>query len=144
MRIEAITSKTLGSFLKTHLASQSFMLFVHIITNPFIKILCNIPNNVKEVSSIYLDREKYKINDYAVYNLRKCGYRNIYYVNKLHTKLLITEDFVLLGSANYTKRAVFSNYEIIFVIWKNYRDISGLITIINKIKQVAEPASVLH
>lgn len=137
--IEAITPKTLDSFLRTHLSSRSFTLFLHILTNPFISILCDIPDNVKKISTIYLDGEKYKINNYAVRNLLKCGYKNVYYVNRLHAKLLVTEDFILIGSANYSERSL-SNHEVILVIWKNYREIPGLVKIMKDFKVLADPA----
>lgn len=138
-RIEAITPKSLDSFLKTHLSSRSFTLFIHILTNPFISILCSIPDNVKKLSSIYLDGEKNKINNYAVRKLLRCGYKNVFYVNRLHAKLLVTEDFILVGSANYSERSL-SNYEVIIVIWKNYREIPGLVRIMKDFKILADPA----
>jgi hypothetical protein len=141
LKIEALTSKTLMSFLRTHLSSRSFLLFVHILTNPFIDLFCSLPRTVKLVSRIYLDEEKYKINDYAVRKLRECGFRNVYYIGRLHAKLLITEDFVLIGSANYSERAL-SNHEVLLVIWKNYRSIQGLSSIIHKLMSIGVPAKV--
>jgi len=137
--VEALTSQGLLSFLKTQLQSRSFTLFVHILTEPFISFFCELPEAVKNSSRIYLDEEKYIINDYAVRRLRECGYKKIYYVRRLHAKLLLSEEFVVVGSANYSERSL-SNHEIVVVIWKNYRDIPGLARIARNFTILALPA----
>ena len=86
-----------------------------------------------------MDEEKYKINDYAVRRLRSCGYKKIYYLKRLHAKILITEEFVAVGSANYSERSLM-NYEVIIVIWRNYRSIQGLTKILKEMMSLAVPA----
>jgi len=139
LRVEALTSEELASFLRSRLQFRSFILFVPILTEPFISILCSLPETVKRVSSVYLAEEKRRVNDYAARRLAECGYRWVYYVPRLHAKMLVTEDFVVVGSSNYTERAL-SNHEVNVVVWGNYRLIPGLVRIARAIMSSAAPA----
>jgi len=138
-RVEAITAESLISFLRERLQLRSFVLFTPVLTEPFIYLLCSLPREVKWSSSVYLALEKRRVNGYAVRRLRGCGYRFVYYVGRLHAKMLVTEDFVVVGSANFTERAL-SNREVILVVWGNYRRIPRLAAIAKSIIESAEPA----
>lgn len=118
MKVEVAGVQRLYGFLSETLPLYSFRLYVHILTNPFIELLASLPDNVKEVSSVFLDGEKRKVNDYAVRVLRRAGYRHVWYVNKLHAKLIVIgsrPDYIVLGSSNLTARS-FENYEVILII----------------------------
>lgn len=139
MKVKALTSEELASFLRAHLQFRSFTLFVPILREPFISLLCSLPESVKRLSSVYLAEEKRRVNDYAVRRLAGCGYRRVFYVPRLHAKMLLTEDFVVVGSANYTERALY-NHEVNIVIWGNYGMVPGLVRIVRGIMSSAAPA----
>ena len=119
-RVELIDQQALFSFLKRALPLFSFDVLVHILTEPYISLLESMPADVKETSRVFLDGEKRAVNDYAVSRLRRAGFRNVFYVNGLHAKLITVGRppayrYVVLGSSNLTQRS-FDNYEIILLI----------------------------
>ena len=116
--MEVLTQQQLYRFLSLNLPLSYFRLFMHILTNPYLKLLANLPKSIREVSEIYLDGEKYKTNNYAVLKLREAGYRYVWYVNKLHSKVVIIgtkPDYIILGSSNLSERS-FSNLETVLLI----------------------------
>lgn len=93
---------------------------MHILTNPYLKLLIMVPRPIKEMAEIYLDGEKYKINNYAAKMLLASGYRYVYYVNRLHSKVIVIgsrPDYIVIGSSNLSERS-FTNLEAI-VIFEN-------------------------
>ena len=129
MRVEVLGQRQLYRFLSSHLPHSYFRMYMHILTNPYLNLLLNLPRPVREVSEIYLDGEKYKINNYAVRKLWSVGYNYVYYVNKLHSKVIILgsrPDYVIVGSSNLSERS-FSNLELIVLIEKPTQNImSGI------------------
>lgn len=118
MRIEVAGVRRLYTFLSETLPFYSFSLYVHILTKPFIDLLVTLPDNVKKTSRVFLDGEKRKVNDYAVMVLRSAGYRDVWYVNRLHAKLIVIgskPDYIVVGSSNLTARS-FDNYEVILIV----------------------------
>lgn len=118
MKAEVAGVQRLYSFLSETLPFYSFNLYVHILTRPFLDLLAKLPDNVKETSRVFLDGEKHKVNDYAVRVLRGSGYREVWYVNRLHAKLIVIgskPDYIVIGSSNLTARS-FDNYEVILII----------------------------
>lgn len=131
MNVEVAGVQRLYRFLSETLPFYSFKLYVHILTNPFLELLASLPDNVKWVSAVFLDGEK-KVNDYAARVLRKAGYRQVYYVNRLHAKLIVIgtkPDYVVLGSSNLTARS-FENYEVILIIY------SPTANVVNKLRKI--------
>jgi len=119
MMVRVINSAQLFGFLKNTLPFYSFRLFVHILTQPYLSLFIRLPDPIKKYSEITLDGEKNKINDYAVRHLRSSGYRNVYYINRLHAKMIIIGDYryVVIGSANFSARSM-DNYEAVILISK--------------------------
>jgi len=116
--------------------SSSFLAFFHIITEPFISRLCELPAPVKKASAIYLDKDKFELNKYAADRLARCGY-NVYWVSGLHTKLFVLPDMVLIGSANWTRRAVDANKETLILLRIRPEYIEGLVDHIDRIRKNA-------
>ncbi len=138
MLVEAITPPRLLNFIRTELVNTSFVLMVHIITEPFISTLCELPPSVRRSSVVYLDGEKAELNSYAVKRLTSCGYK-VYYVNKLHAKLLLAPQFTIVSTANFTERSL-KNHELVLVVWSAYEKIDGINEVVNNIVRSAYPA----
>lgn len=118
MKAEVAGVQKLYGFLSETLPFYSFRIYVHLLTNPFLELLVSLPDSVKKISAVFLDGEKKKINDYAVRQLYSAGYRQVWYVNKLHTKMILIgsrPDYVIIGSSNLTARS-FDNYEVIVIL----------------------------
>ena len=139
--VEFIPSKALPALLASVLRRSSFILAVHILTEPFISVLCGLPEDVKKYSSVFLDGEKRALNDYAVDRLIKCGYRRVYYVNSLHAKVIVTSELVILGSANLSERAL-SNIESVALVKIRPERIPGLARLLEDVRSRAVPAKV--
>ena len=93
---------------------------------------------MKRTSKIFLDEGK-ELNKRAARRLVGCGYTWLYFVPRLHAKLLVSDRFVVVGSANYTGRAVEDNYEVVIVIWARPREIKGLEEVLRDIEVRATP-----
>lgn len=118
MKIEALSSNALYNFLKSVLPYYTFKLYMHILTEPYITLLTELPLPVKRTSEVYLDGEKEQLNNYAIKRLRSAGYKRVWYVRRLHTKLILIgsrPDYVVVGTANLTSRS-FSQYEVVLVV----------------------------
>lgn len=127
MRAEITGVKRLYSFLSETLPFYSFKIYVHILTSPYLELLTSLPDNVKEMGVVFLDGEKRKLNDYAVRVLRASGYRQVWYVNRLHAKLIVIgtkPDYIVIGSSNLTARS-FDNYEVILIIHNPTQEITS-------------------
>lgn len=140
MKVEVVPAERLKGFLYKTLYHRSFSLFMHLLGRDFTELLCSLPSSVKAVSVIYLDSSKDVVNGRAVAALKGCGYRYIYFIPYLHAKLLITRDYVLVGSANFTWRGVSGNKEVILVIWGDYRRIPGMQELLERFRREAVPA----
>ena len=121
MKVEIITPEELFYQVKYLVRHYNFILATHILTNPFLSVLKNADPYVKRFSEIYLDGNKDKINYYAVRELWNSGYDKIWFVNNLHTKVMVFGDpekpkYVFVGSANYSERAIATNIETIVLI----------------------------
>lgn len=135
-----MNSNQLYSFLKKVLPFNSFSMFMHILTEPYLSMLVNLPRVVRETSEIFLDGEKYKINNYAVKTLRSAGY-SVYYVNRLHGKVIIVgakPDYIIVGTSNLSLRS-FTNYEAIVIIKDPERELyeSLVRTFIKPVRQAS-------
>ena len=120
MNVCAVNSNQLYSFLKRILPLYSFQLYMHILTEPYLSLFASLPSYVKESSSISLDGEKDKINNYAVQKLYSAGYCSIWYVRRLHSKVIVIgsrPDYIVVGTSNLSSRS-FTNYELILIIEK--------------------------
>ena len=137
MRAEAIPPTRLPRFLATNLTT-SFKLYMHILSEPFLSTLCSLEPPVKKTSKIFLDENK-ELNKRAARRLLDCGYTWVYFVPRLHAKLLVADKFVVIGSANYSSRAVEDNYEVIIVIWARPREIIGLEKVLRDVEVRATP-----
>jgi len=133
-RVQALSPPDLPSFIRSHLSSSSFEIYAHILTEPFISVLCSLPPEVKAFSRIYLDEEKDQVNRYAARALRRCGYRWLYWVRKLHAKMIVADSFVVVGSANFSERAITQNYEVVIVVWSPPHQVEGLMGILRRIR----------
>ena len=124
MQVEVLNSNSLYGFLSTTLPFYPFKLFMHIITEPYISLLTSIPAQTRQLSEIYLDEEKEKINGYAVKRLANAGYR-VFYVKRLHGKVIVIgtrPDYIVVATSNLTSRS-FANIELVVVIKQPTRDI---------------------
>ncbi|MEM4429726.1 MAG: phospholipase D-like domain-containing protein [Thermofilaceae archaeon] len=118
MEIEVASVRRLYRFLLETLPFHTFRIYVHILTEPFISLLAELPVSVKKYSEVFLDGEKRRVNDYAVKRLVSAGYSGVWYVNRLHAKMLIIgsrPSYIVIGSSNLTARS-FENYEVIVII----------------------------
>ena len=134
MLIRAVNTQELYSILKDRLRTEPFMLYIHILTEPFLSLLCKLPGYIKRTSRVFLDEEKRKINDYAVKRLKACGYWSVWYVRRLHAKMLLGKSFVIVGSANLSSRS-FTQYEIVIIIETPPERIPGLMSLIKEIEE---------
>jgi len=134
MKVYAIQGSDLLPFLKQRLVGDSsFRLYTHILTEPFISFFCSLPLQVKKTSMVFLDENKRGINDYAARKLLECGYRDVFYTPNLHAKVLLTPTFTVIGSANFSSRALTQNFEVILVIEGNYILIGNLVGVVRRI-----------
>jgi len=107
----------LYSFLKSVLPFHSFEIFMHVITDPYIRLLESLPRFVIVSSQIYLDGEKRRVNEYAATRLKGAGY-GVYFVNKLHGKVIVIgskPSYIVVGTSNLTLRS-FTNLEVVILI----------------------------
>lgn len=140
MEVIILNSKQLYNFLKSTLPFNSFSLFMHVLTEPYISFLAGLPKVIRAASEIFLDKEKEKVNNYAVKILRDAGY-SVYYVRKLHGKVIVIgskPDYIVIGTSNLTSRSL-SNYEAIVVIKNPSKDVVDSLTtyFIKPVKQAA-------
>lgn len=115
MKVQVITPQELYSFLSTQIRVHPVRVYAHVLTEPFLSLLCEAPVTTKRLSAVFLDGEK-RLNDYATETLSRCGYR-VYYVNKLHAKVFIIgvpPRHVIIGSSNPTSRSL-RNFEVILL-----------------------------
>ena len=124
MRAEAIRPSELPSFLRANLDS-SFKLYMHILGEPFVSLLCSLPSGVKASSAVFLDSAK-QANLASARRLLGCGYSWVYFVRNLHAKLLVADRFLVIGSMNYSARAVGENVEVVIVLWGRPGEVAGL------------------
>lgn len=120
-----MNSNRLYMFLSEVLLSHSFQMYIHILTEPYISLLTDLPRAVRETSEVFLDGEKKSLNDYAVRRLWEAGYRSLWYVNRLHVKTVVIgsrPDYIVVGTSNLTERS-FTNYELILVIERPERSL---------------------
>jgi len=124
-----LSGSELYGFLKTVLPFYSFRLYMHVLSSPFLDLLCQLPSSVKTISQVYLDGEKSSVNDRAVKQLARAGYQRIYYVNRLHGKVIIVgsqPNYIIVGTSNLTGRAL-RNYELVLVLedpsWDIYEEV---------------------
>ena len=90
---------------------------MHIMTEPYLSLLVNLPRPAREMSTVYLDGEKDSVNDYAVRRLADAGY-SVYYVNRLHGKVIVIgskPDYIVLGTANLTQRSL-RQFEAVIIV----------------------------
>ncbi|NPA69401.1 MAG: hypothetical protein GXO26_01210 [Crenarchaeota archaeon] len=112
MKVRILTPRELVPYFASRVISSPFKIFMHILTKPFLTILLEKPPSyIREISEITLDNEKYIINDYAIEKLHEAGYLNLYYINRLHAKIIMFSDAVILCTANMSFRSL-RNYEL--------------------------------
>jgi len=136
MELEVLNSNMLYSFLKSVLPFYSFEIYMHILTNPYVRLLTGLPRTIISSSQIYLDGEKRRINEYAATRLKEAGY-SVYFINKLHGKVILIgtrPEYVVIGTSNLSLRS-FANLELVIVIRNPTREIVEKIS-----KYFVEPA----
>lgn len=120
MKLELLDSNQFASVFRRDAASYRVSIFVHVLTEPYLSYLLSAPPLLRRYDEVYLDGDKYKINMYAVERLRDAGFSEVWFVDKLHVKLVVVGPvesplYFVLGSGNLSKRSL-ENFELMMLV----------------------------
>jgi len=126
-RVWALDGSSLLAFLKRR---PPLRVYAHLLSGPFLRLLVDIGPEL-----VVLDDKPE--NRAAAEALRRAGVR-VYKLRALHAKVFVGEDYVAVGSANPTERAL-RNYEVVVVIEDGVEAVPGLAKIISAWHARMEP-----